>query len=156
MPAVKRLRDEVAAADLLVAGPGPGDPREAGSTRIARMRQIIAARRAVGAPLLAVCLSHQILADSIGLDLVPLDSPHQGLQKEVDIFGLPATVGFYNTFTALVDGETTVELEAAADETGAVHALRGPHTASVQGHLESILSRNGLEVLEALVGHALT
>lgn len=148
--------DEVAAADLLVAGPGPGDPRDAGSPRIARMREIIAARRAVGAPLLAVCLSHQILADSIGLDLVPLDSPHQGLQKEVDIFGLPATVGFYNTFTALVDGETSVELEVAADETDAVHALRGPHTASVQGHLESILSRNGLEVLEALVKHALT
>jgi phenazine biosynthesis protein phzE len=35
-----------------------------------------------------------------------------------------------------------------------VYALRGAHFASVQGHLESILSRDGIRTLERLVGDA--
>jgi phenazine biosynthesis protein phzE len=123
------------------------------------MREIVARRRASGRPLLAVCLSHQILADSLGIDLGPLARPHQGLQKSVDVFGVPASIGFYNTFTARVAPGTTVvgEAEIAADpETGDVYALRGPGFASIQGHLESILSRDGMTTLERLVAHALT
>jgi len=144
--------------DLVVAGPGPGDPRESASPRIARMREVVAARLASGRPLLAVCLSHQILADALGIGLAPLASPHQGLQKTADIFGEPASIGFYNTFTARVEPGTTVRgaTEIAADSaSGDVYALRGPHYASVQGHLESILSRDGLTTLERLVAHAL-
>jgi phenazine biosynthesis protein phzE len=39
--------------------------------------------------------------------------------------------------------------------TGDVYALRGEHFASVQGHLESILSRDGIATLERLTAHAL-
>jgi phenazine biosynthesis protein phzE len=77
----------------------------------------------------------------------------------VDLFGTPASIGFYNTFTARVPaGHTRAgETEIAADaETGDVYALRGSGYASVQGHLESILSRDGMTTLEGLVTHALT
>lgn len=149
---------EVDAADLVVAGPGPGDPRDAGNERIARMRAVVARRLDTAAPLLAVCLSHQILSDRLGIALTPLDAPHQGLQKAVPVFGEDASIGFYNTFTARVDPGTTEfdGVEVSADATsGDVYALRGPHFASVQGHLESILSRDGIRTLERLVGHAL-
>ncbi len=149
---------DVDGADLLVAGPGPGDPRDAGTPRIARMREVVARRRASGAPLLAVCLSHQILADELGIGLAPLDSPHQGLQKSVPVFGEEASIGFYNTFTARVSpgADRIGEAEISADPTtGDVYALRGPGFASVQGHLESILSRDGIRTLERLVVHAL-
>ena len=46
--------------------------------------------------------------------------------------------------------------DVAADADGAVYALRGPGFASVQGHLESILSRDGMTTLERLVDHALS
>ncbi len=146
-------------ADILVSGPGPGDPRDPESPRLARMRDLVDARLASRRPLLAVCLSHQVLAHRLGIELAPLAAPHQGLQKTVDVFGRPASIGFYNTFTARVPAGTTVigETEIAADPgTGDVYALRGPGYASVQGHLESILSRDGLETLERLVAHALT
>ncbi len=145
-------------ADLVVSGPGPGDPRDPDSARMIRMREVVGARLASSRPLLAVCLSHQILAHRLGVDLVPLDAPHQGLQKTVDVFGRPASIGFYNTFTARVAagirelGETEVSADAAS---GDVYALRGPAYASVQGHLESILSRDGLDTLERLIAHAL-
>lgn len=149
---------ELDSVDLVVAGPGPGDPRDRANDRIARMRQIVARRRDASAPLLAVCLSHQILSDRLGIDLVPLDAPHQGLQKSVPVFGEEASIGFYNTFTARVPAGTTSldDAEISADPlTGDVYALRGRRFASVQGHLESILSRDGIRTLERLVGHAL-
>ena len=146
-------------AELIVSGPGPGDPRDPRTPRMHRMREVVARRRASGRPLLAVCLSHQILADSLGIELAPLDAPHQGLQKTVDVFGMPASIGFYNTFTARVPaGTTEVDgAEVAADPTtGDVYALRGSGFASVQGHLESILSRDGMTTLERLVSTALS
>lgn len=150
--------DDVRDAELVVCGPGPGDPRDPASDRMRRMREIVTERRASGRPLLAVCLSHQILSDDVGLDLAPLATPHQGLQKTVDVFGMPASIGFYNTFTARVaPGIREVgDAEVAADASGDVYALRGPGFASVQGHLESILSRDGMVTLERLVTHALT
>ena len=129
------------------------------SPRIARMRDVVSRRVDTGAPLLAVCLSHQILSDGLGIPLVPLDAPHQGLQKAVPVFGEDASIGFYNTFTARVAAGTTSAgaAEISADPaTGDVYALRGPHFASVQGHLESILSRDGIRTLERLVSHALS
>ncbi|WP_314452743.1 chorismate-binding protein [uncultured Microbacterium sp.] len=159
---------EIDVADLVVSGPGPGDPRD-DSPRMSAMQHVVGRRTARRAPLLAVCLSHQILADSLGIELMPLDRPHQGLQKSVDLFGEDASIGFYNTFTARVhpgdrrgitygggDVVTHVDIEVAADpDTGDVYALRGPGFASVQGHLESILSRDGMRTLERLIAHAL-
>jgi phenazine biosynthesis protein phzE len=151
--------EQIDGAELVVSGPGPGDPRDPASPRMRRMREVVARRRASGRPLLAVCLSHQILADSLGIELASLAAPHQGLQKTVDVFGEPASIGFYNTFTARVPAGTARvgETEIAADPaTGDVYALRGPGYASVQGHLESILSRDGMTTLERLVQQALT
>ncbi|MFV0373395.1 anthranilate synthase family protein, partial [Microbacterium sp.] len=149
---------DVSAADVLVSGPGPGDPRDVTSERIVRMRELVDARLAAGLPLLAVCLSHQILADRLGLDLAALEAPHQGLQKTVDVFGFPASIGFYNTFTARVAPGTTSHgaADVAADAaSGDVYALRGPRFSSIQGHLESILSRDGYQTLQRLIAHAL-
>jgi phenazine biosynthesis protein phzE len=105
--------------------------------------------------MLAVCLSHQVLADLAGLPIAPLPSPRQGVQLEVDVFGETAAIGFYNTFAALAPaGSTTprLGLEVASDAaSGVVHALRAPRVASVQGHLESVTSPDGLATLERLV-----
>jgi phenazine biosynthesis protein phzE len=122
------------------------------------MREIVARRLERSAPLLAVCLSHQILADRLGIELAPLDAPHQGLQKAVPVFGEDASIGFYNTFTARVaPGTASVgAAEVSADAaTGDVYSLRGERFASIQGHLESILSRDGIRTLERLTAHAL-
>ncbi|MCJ1708178.1 anthranilate synthase family protein [Microbacterium sp. VKM Ac-2923] len=174
---------EIDAADLVVSGPGPGDPRD-DSPRMSAMRRVVSRRLYSRSPLLAVCLSHQILADQLGIDLEPLAQPHQGLQKSVHLFGEDASIGFYNTFTARVAPGTTqrgiflesitvsaeptgaslpvpqgridLPAEVAADpETGDVYAMRGRDFASVQGHLESILSRDGMRTLERLIAHAL-
>lgn len=137
--------------DLLVAG--PGDPRHLAQPRIARLREIIQDRLASRKPLLAVCLSHQVLADLLGLPIVALAVPHQGSQRRIDLFGRTVIVGYYNTYTAAesADFPGRPGLQIAADpQTGEVHALRGTGFASVQFHLESLLSTDGFRILADL------
>src|SRR5690606_20805448 len=135
----------------LVAGPGPGDPEDTTHPRISKMRDIIAERIDARRPLLAVCLSHQILSNTLGLTLKALPEPNQGVQHRINLFGDEATIGFYNTFSAWVRPGLTsfmsegTRIEVSADpNTGSVYGLRGPGFASVQGHLESILSVDGI------------
>ncbi|WP_426737006.1 anthranilate synthase family protein [Plantibacter sp. 2H11-2] len=151
------VADALVDVDLLVAGPGPGDPLDLADPRVRRMHEIVSARLAAGAPLLAVCLSHQVLAIQLGLPIERLDAPRQGLQLDLDLFGEQSLIGFYNTFTARLAGEAPVGgVEIAADAaSGDVFAMRGRGFASVQGHLESVLSRDGLRTLGSLAGHAL-
>ncbi|TDD67604.1 chorismate-binding protein, partial [Jiangella aurantiaca] len=137
--------------DLLLAGPGPGDPRDVADPRIARLHDVVRARLAAQRPLLAVCLSHQVLAGQLGLPVGPLPRPYQGTQRPVPLFGRETRVGFYNTYAArLADVPPGVEA-AAQPDTGEVFALRGAGFASVQFHLESILSTVGIDLLADLV-----
>ncbi|WP_329426651.1 anthranilate synthase family protein [Streptomyces sp. NBC_01268] len=148
---VRRHDEEFApdAYDLVVLGPGPGDPGEAGHPRIEAIRTTARGLLAGRHPFLAVCLSHQVVSLELGLPLVRRDVPHQGVQKEIDLFGRRERVGFYNSFAArgpadrtVVDGVGAVEL-SRDPETGEVHALRGPHFTTLQFHPESVLTRDG-------------
>ncbi|MCM3924002.1 anthranilate synthase family protein [Frankia sp. AiPs1] len=147
--------------DLVVMGPGPGDPRDGRSPKIARLRASVRALLAEQRPFLAVCLSHQVLSQELGLPLVPCAVLNQGVQKEVDLFGRTERVGFYNSFAA-VSREDKVDLpgvgivEIGRDtRTGEVHALRGPRFGSVQFHAESVLTQDGVRILSGLAKRAL-
>ncbi|WP_371482126.1 anthranilate synthase family protein [Kitasatospora sp. NBC_00315] len=159
------LRERVAAHNgPLVLGPGPGDPADPADPKMALLRPIVADALAAvragtrGAPLLAVCLSHQLLCDVLGLPLARKAVPYQGAQEEIDLFGARRTVGFYNTFTARCSDEAAARLAAEGVEvardrvTGDVHALRGPGFAGLQFHPESVLTREGVEIVAGLLG----
>lgn len=147
--------------DLVLLGPGPGDPTDLEDERIVRLRAIVAARLGSGLPTLAVCLSHQVLAALAGLEIVKLPRPNQGVQLPVDLWGEVRRIGFYNTFVARPPaGQVSVAgrpLEVALHEPDdAVVGLRGPGVATIQGHAESVLSRDGLVALHGLLLHALS
>ncbi|MET0303444.1 MAG: chorismate-binding protein, partial [Microbacteriaceae bacterium] len=72
--------------DLVVFGPGPGDPRRLEDPRVARLHAMLNRRLDAGLPTLAVCLSHQVLAMRAGLEIEPLLAPRQGVRLEVDVF----------------------------------------------------------------------
>jgi phenazine biosynthesis protein phzE len=145
--------------DLIVMGPGPGDPRASENPKIAHLQMTIDRLLAGHHPFLAVCLSHQVLSLRLGLDLVRRETPNQGVQREIDLFGARERVGFYNTFAAHsaedkreVTGIGLVEV-CRDPQTGEVHALRGPSFASMQFHAESVLTINGPQILaEAALG----
>ncbi len=142
----------------LVLGPGPGDPSDTADPKMRFLRgltaEVIAGNRH---GVLGVCLGHELIAAELGLDIVRKEVPYQGAQTEIDLFGRPETVGFYNSFVAHCDDEAARELAAHGVEVsraanGEVHAVRGPGFAGVQFHPESVLSLGGAAVVRGLVG----
>jgi phenazine biosynthesis protein phzE len=142
--------------DLVVLGPGPGDPRRIEEPKMAAMRAVAARLLLAGTPTLAVCLGHQLLSGLLGLPLRRKANPYQGMQRDIVFFGRPVTVGFYSTFTATHphDRFDTAygEVELSRDPAnGDVHALRGPTFAGVQFHPESVLSYDGIDLLRSML-----
>ncbi|AWZ05452.1 anthranilate synthase family protein [Streptomyces sp. ICC4] len=148
---------EVAGHDLVILGPGPGDPREVDHPKIAHLRAAVTGLLAERRPFLAVCLSHQVLSTVLGLPLHRRPVPNQGVQHEIDWFGGRARVGFYNTFAAHTeedgfDHHAYGRVRVSRDpETGEVHGLLADGFASMQFHAESVLTQNGPGVIAALL-----
>ncbi|WP_327682220.1 anthranilate synthase family protein [Kitasatospora sp. NBC_00458] len=148
--------------DLVVTGPGPGDPRRSTGPGIARLRTATARLLSNGTPFLAVGLGHQVLCTLLGLAVVRRPVPQRGVQRVVDLFGRSEPVGFHSAFVARCGsedfpslwrpGSVRVSRDPADDE---VHALRGPDFASVQFHPASVLTRNGPAVLGGLLADLL-
>ena len=141
-------------ADLVIVGPGPGDPREGDHPKIAAFRRAVDDLLASGQPFLAVCLGHQTLCQRLGLELGYKDVVFQGTQSPVRLDGRTERVGFYNTFVgrAPADGALPDGVRVEADEaTGDIHAVIGPHFRGIQFHAESILTENGYDLLHAAV-----
>ncbi|MFF7243858.1 anthranilate synthase family protein [Embleya sp. NPDC008237] len=144
----------VRTAELVVLGPGPGDPRDSAHRKIRLMGALLRTRLDASGPLLAVCLGHQLLARELGLDLIRKARPYQGKQVGIDFFGRPEQVGFYNAFAAVRPAAGVPNVEFAADpESGQVHALRSSRMrlAGVQFHPESVLTHNGLGIVRELL-----
>ena len=139
-------------ADLVIVGPGPGDPRDGDDPKMATLRSAVARLLERRQPFLAVCLGHQALCHELGLELGFKDIVFQGTQSPVGISGRTERVGFYNTFVARTAGALPAGVEVEADPaTGDVHLVRGPHFRGIQFHAESILTENGYDLLHDLV-----
>ena len=139
--------------DLVIVGPGPGDPRDAHDPKIATFRRAVQEVLDRKVPFLAVCLGHQALCDRLGIPLGFKDIVFQGTQSPVSIGGRTERVGFYNTFVGRVaDGDTLPDgVDVEADPlTGDVHVVRGPHYRGIQFHAESILTENGYDLIHQL------
>ena len=148
--------------DLVIVGPGPGDPRDGDDPKMGRLRAAVARLLEQRRPFLAVCLGHQALCHQLGIPLAYKDIVFQGTQSPVSIDGRTERVGFYNTFVGRVtaDVATTAGLPEgvsveADPESGDVHLVRGPHYRGIQFHAESILTENGYDLVHDLVSDLL-
>jgi phenazine biosynthesis protein phzE len=145
-------------ADVVLIGPGPGDPRDRADARIDTLHRLTRTLLRDRMPLLAVCLGHQILAEELGLTITRLSEPAQGVRRSIVLDGRTELVGFYNSFaavsafeaveSALAGGTVRVSLDA---DGRTVHALAGPHLRSVQFHAESLLTQHGATILHTLL-----
>jgi len=140
--------------DLVIVGPGPGDPRDDDDPKMAQLRAAVAELMAAQRPFLAVCLGHQALCHHLGIPLAYKDIVFQGTQSPVQIDGRTERVGFYNTFVGRLgegaEAPAGVEIEADV-QTGDIHAIRGPHYAGIQFHAESILTERGYDLIHQIV-----
>jgi phenazine biosynthesis protein phzE len=142
--------------DLVIVGPGPGDPRDDADQKMVNLRHAVGSLLEQERPFLAVCLGHQALCHQLGIPLGYKDVVFQGTQSEVVVNGRRERVGFYNTFVGRVAGDAPAGVMVEADpETGDVNALAGPHYRGVQFHAESILTERGWDIVHDLVSAVL-
>ena len=140
--------------DLVIVGPGPGDPRDGDDAKISQVRGAVDELLASGQTFLAVCLGHQTLCGQLGIPLSYKDIVFQGTQSAIPYDGRTERVGFYNTFVGRVDESTALPDGVSVDvdgPTGDVHHVRGPHYRGIQFHAESILTERGYDLLHELV-----
>ena len=144
--------------DLVIVGPGPGDPRDDADQKMVNLRHAVASLLAAERPWHAGCRRPHALCHELGIPLGYKDIVFQGTQAQVTVHGRRERVGFYNTFVGRVAGgeelPAGVSVEADAD-TGDVNALAGPHYRGVQFHAESILTERGWDIVHDLVSAVL-
>ncbi len=153
-----RVLDSLATYDLVIVGPGPGDPRDGDDPKMQRIRAAVDRLLENRRPFLAVCLGHQTLCHRLGIGLHFKDIVFQGTQSPVEIDGRVERVGFYNTFVGRVpagsasEGALPTNVTVEADPvSGDIHVLTGPHYKGIQFHAESILTQHGYDLVHAIL-----
>ncbi|HTJ68013.1 MAG TPA: anthranilate synthase family protein [Actinospica sp.] len=131
--------------DLVVLGPGPGDPRDTKNAKMQTGRAFARQLLDTQQPTLAICLGHQLMCAELGLELHRRPTPNQGAQIPVGLFGKTEALGYYNSYAVLAPS-TSGDWELAHDGPE-LAALRGSHYTGLQFHPESVLTRGGLDIL---------
>ncbi|MFT4545599.1 MAG: anthranilate synthase component 2 [Polaribacter sp.] len=145
---------EVDAFDAIVLSPGPGLPEDAGI-----MPELIK-RYSSTKKILGVCLGHQAIGEAFGAKLKNLNQVHHGVVLPVNITrvdealfaGLPAGIetGRYHSWVIDKDTIPSELIITATDDNGEIMAIRHSelNVCGVQFHPESLLTPNGLKIIE--------
>jgi anthranilate synthase component 2 len=146
--------DAVDKYDVIILSPGPGLPKDAGI-----MPELIK-RYSPTKKILGVCLGHQAIAEAFGGKLVNMNQVLHGVARKTIVTdkteqlfkGLPNefNCGRYHSWAVKkIDLPDCLEL-TALDENDYVMAFRHKtyDVCGVQFHPESILTENGLEIME--------
>ncbi|HBA99934.1 MAG: aminodeoxychorismate/anthranilate synthase component II [Bacteroidetes bacterium GWD2_45_23] len=149
----------VAQYDKIILSPGPGLPEEAGLL-MPLIRQYAETKSMLG-----VCLGHQAMGEVFGAKLENIPFVFHGVQTPVDIIagdylfdGIPneILVGRYHSWI-VSEEHFPAELEiTAVDKAGDVMAMkhRQLDLHGVQFHPESILTPEGIRIMQNFLQHA--
>ncbi len=149
---------EIEEYDKIIISPGPGIPSEAGI--LPDLLKEYAGKK----PILGVCLGHQAIAENFGAKLENLKEVYHGVQtlayKSADDYILKAfpnefPIGRYHSW--IVSNEDFPEelIVTSRDDEGNIMSLRHRDfdIHGVQFHPESLLTPNGVKVIEAFLFH---
>lgn len=149
---------EIEEYDKIIISPGPGIPSEAGI--LPDLLKEYAGKK----PILGVCLGHQAIAENFGAKLENLKEVYHGVQtlayKSADDYILKAfpnefPIGRYHSW--IVSNEDLPEelIVTSRDDEGNIMSLRHRDfdIHGVQFHPESLLTPNGVKVIEAFLFH---
>lgn len=146
--------EEVSKYDKILLSPGPGIPVEAGI--------ILDLIRTLGPTksILGVCLGHQAIGEAFGGTLTNLDKVYHGIASKIQVLTpndplykeLPATfnVGRYHSWVVAKENLPDCFTITSIDDNGLIMGLshKQYNVRGVQYHPESVLTENGLKIIE--------
>lgn len=149
---------EVGKYDKIIISPGPGVPSEAG------MVPEVLRRYSADKSILGVCLGHQAIGECYGARLRNLDEVYHGVSSVIEITGddylfarLPKRlpVGRYHSWVVDKAGLPCELVVTAMSPDGEIMAMshREHDVKGVQFHPESILTPDGIKILENFIKH---
>ena len=146
------------AADLVIVGPGPGDPRDGDDPKIATFRRavdrLLDAPAAVPRGLPRPPGALRPAGNPLGLQGHRLPGhPGRGAASTAGPSGSASTTPSSAGCATPPPEGLTVETDP---ETGDVHLVRGPHYRGIQFHAESILTEHGSDLVHRLASDLLT
>ncbi len=135
-------------ADLVIVGPGPGNPNDLDHPKMKMNLELTQKLLASNRKFLSICLGHEILCKVLGIEVIKKEYPFQGVQEKVDLFGQSQRVGFYNAFAGkFAQSLPGIEISFHS-ESNEIHALKSKRFVGFQFHAESILTQNGYDLLK--------
>lgn len=147
------LQNERITADIVILGPGPGDPNDENHARMTHLRMLTNALLIEKKPMLGVCLGHQMLCHELGFPVKQQTSSTQGMQRSLAVFGTDHKLGFYNSFAPVLHPimEPPEDITYDLDEEERIIAISGPTYRGFQFHPESIMSQTGVHLLKQVL-----
>ncbi len=146
--------EDVNQFDKILLSPGPGIPEEAG------ICLDVIKKYSPTKSILGVCLGHQSIAEAFGGSLINLDSVYHGVSTFIDIVApedplyvdIPGRleVGRYHSWIVAKDDLPECIKITALDESGLIMGLshKEYNVRGVQYHPESVLTENGMKMIE--------
>ncbi|MDD3302466.1 MAG: anthranilate synthase family protein [Candidatus Gracilibacteria bacterium] len=137
--------EDVKQSDITLIGPGPGNPLD-NNEKMNKNIEIIDYLYKNNKKFFGICLGHQLICRYLKIEVKRKNTPTQGEQIEIDLYGNKEKVAFYNTFAGFYK-ENLDGIEFSKKEDGEIYSLKGENFFSFQFHPESILTQNGLNIL---------
>lgn len=146
--------DAVSGYDKILLSPGPGIPVEAG------ICLDLLKKYAASKSILGVCLGHQSIAEAFGGSIINLESVYHGVSTPINIVtpedrlyaGIPGRieVGRYHSWVVSRDKLPDCFKINSLDDQGMIMGIshKKYDVKGVQYHPESVLTENGLKIVE--------
>jgi phenazine biosynthesis protein phzE len=140
-------------SDVVIVGPGPGDPTDMNHPRMRRVQEVITELTEKQKPMLGICLGHQSLAFNKKIDVERQLHSTQGMQRVVELMGKKYRLGFYNSFSPVFNDRARAhtDIKFDLDENGRIIAMKGVRFMGFQFHPESIMSEEGAGILHRAI-----
>lgn len=134
--------------DVVVLGPWYWDINDEYDGRMANLQYLTQELINSGKKIIWICLWHQAICKVLWYEVKRQQEITQWVQKEVNIYWKKVNLAFYNSFSPVLNNNTDW-IDVFFDDR--ILSLNRKNISSIQAHPESIMSKDGFEVLKEMV-----